>query len=46
MLREQGFAGICLSVFSEDTGSWETLEEGKEGVRGLARRVGWSHWQG
>ena len=39
MLREQGFAGICLSVFSEDTDSWETLEEGKEGVRGLARRV-------
>ena len=46
MLREQGFAGICLSVFLEDTDSWETLEEGKEGVRGLARRVGWSHWQG
>ena len=39
MLREQGFAGICLSVFLEDTDSWETLEEGKEGVRGLARRV-------
>ena len=46
MLREQGFPGIGLSVFLEDTDSWETLEEGKEGVRGLARRVGWSHWQG
>ena len=46
MLREQGFPGICLSVFLEDTDSREMLEKGKKGVRGLARRAGWSYWQG